>query len=282
MSEMDCGYRNWSAGSRIPSGLMEWYRNLRVRLHDGGYARVSIERYRNLNITSGVHSAHSGFTEGKGQVFRALRSRCPLLRGTDLRRADYTDSSGQPLGSEEFDLSQLARVFAGWGDPLEIAQVLRLANWCGVVNASSMQFFCDQYIGLDCSGFAGNYYGGRLRGCNPSEYLHFRQVMSLDQVRQGNAIVWHGGAFGHVAVIDFVDPDDAARRPLDRLRCWVAESTGSQLGPEFDSRGGLTYSDYRLTQGPSGVAVHRPTELHREGEEGNYALAGHATVREVP
>lgn len=260
---------------------MEWYRNLRVRLHDGGSTRVCIERYRNLNIASGVHSANPGFTEGRGQVFPVLRRRCPLIRGTDLRRAEYADSSGQPA-SEEFDLSKLARVFAGWGDPLEIAQVLRLAYWCGAVTLSSMQFFCDQYIGLDCSGFAGNYFGGRLRGCNPSDYLGFNQVTSLDQVRQGNAIVWHGGTIGHVAVIDFVDPLGATSSPLERLRCWVAESTGSQLGPDFDSRGGLTYSDYILTQGRGAVAVHRPTQTHRECEEGNYARQDHATVREVP
>ncbi len=283
MSELDCGYRNWGGGSRIPSGLMEWYQNLRVRLHNGNCTRVSIHRYRNLNMEDPDHSAMPGFTEGKSQVFRPLRQRASRIHGTDSYRAEYTDNTGQAIGSEEFDLSRLARVFAGWGDPIEIGQVLRLAVWCGAIApVTALQSFCDRFIGLDCSGFCGNYYGGRLRGCRPSEYLAFQEIRSLDRVRQGNAIVWHGGAVDHVAAIDFVDPLGAAASPLQRVRCWVAESTGSQLGPDFDSRGGLTYSDYVLTQETGSVAVHRPTRTHRECEEGNYARSANATVHEVP
>ncbi len=282
MSEMDCGYRNWDRGNHMPAGLKDWYENLRVQFHDGTSTHVRIQRYRSEHSSEPVHSAHVADGE-KSRIFQAIRRRAGVNNNINQMRVEYSNAPAGVPPFEDVDLVERVRVFLGWGDPIEIAQVLRLAVWSGALTATGLPFFCDQYIGVDCAGFAGNYYGGRLRGTKPVNFASpHRLVRRLDQVRQGDAIVWQGGERTHVAVIDFLDPSGPTAGPPPRLRCWVAESTGSQLGASLDSRGGLSYTDYILTQGTDTVLVSRPTPVHHECEENTYARSPNAAVYEAP
>src|SRR5262249_47633573 len=83
-----------------------------------------------------------------------------------------SDSEIEPGGSlyspaitfEVVDTVSIARTFVGKGTPEDIAGTLRLALRYGLVkpDTASLQKYCDAYIGMDCSGFVGNFLNEAL------------------------------------------------------------------------------------------------------------------------
>src|SRR5204862_3054163 len=102
----------------------------------------------------------------------------------------------------------LQRPYVGKGSPEEIRQALRVAVHFELVEpyAFSLQAYCDDYIGLDCSGFAAVYYGGPWLGKNAAGFLAVGiSVTKLEDIRSGDSLLWTNGQ--HIAVIDQVRGD---------------------------------------------------------------------------
>jgi hypothetical protein len=55
------------------------------------------------------------------------------------------------------------KAFFGKGCPEEVQITLQLAERFGLLKGGTLQEYCDQYLGLDCNGFVGNYLSHGLR-----------------------------------------------------------------------------------------------------------------------
>lgn len=128
----------------------------------------------------------------------------------------------------------------GKGAPRDYELALEWAVRSGRVRNPSrqaIQEFCDNYLGIDCSGFVTNYLvaaGKReyspqlLRGTNAASYYNARSAINdPTDLRQGDLLVWMDGNRvktnpGHIAV---VQAHFAGSRPGGNLH--VVEATGA-------------------------------------------------------
>jgi hypothetical protein len=105
------------------------------------------------------------------------------------------------------------------------------------VNQATLQTYCDDHLGIDCSGFVTNY----LVACNKKAYLadvlrntsaasYFNAGAAINDatlVRQGDVLVWMEGNSvksnpGHVAVVESYVPQSRAGGNMR-----VVEATGA-------------------------------------------------------
>lgn len=112
----------------------------------------------------------------------------------------------------------------GKGRPGDYALALQWAVDSGKIkhpNAASIQSFCDNRLGIDCSGFVTNYLARNgkkpntdkaLRGNNAASYYSpGKAINNLMDVKQGDLLVWMTGNAvktgpGHIAVVDSFSP----------------------------------------------------------------------------
>jgi len=105
------------------------------------------------------------------------------------------------------------------------------------VNQSTLQTYCDEHLGIDCSGFATNYLiacGKKTYSNNTvrntgaaSYYSPAKAVNNPATVRQGDLLVWMSGnsvkrSPGHIAVVESYIPQS---RVGGNMR--VVEATGA-------------------------------------------------------
>lgn len=128
----------------------------------------------------------------------------------------------------------------GKGCPRDYELALEWAVRSGkirTVNQVTVQTFCDDHLGIDCSGFVTNYLvacGKRayssdtVRNTSASSYYSaVRAVNDPSQVRQGDLLVWMEGNSvkttpGHVAVVESYAPHCVANGNMR-----VVEATGA-------------------------------------------------------
>ncbi|MDI1243169.1 MAG: hypothetical protein PSX80_14745 [bacterium] len=150
----------------------------------------------------------------------------------------------------EIDISfPLYNVFVGKGSQENIKKALKLAAAFGMANGSmtGLQQFCDQNIGIDCSGFASNYFGlNAHQACNTGASVMApvdKRIRKLEQVREGTAIVFKSGL--HVALVDKVTQVDRLDDgTIYAATCMVAESTNDEMVEGSSS--GLNDTEYTL------------------------------------
>jgi hypothetical protein len=85
------------------------------------------------------------------------------------------------------------------------------------VNQSTLQTFCDEHLGIDCSGFVTNYLiacgtkvysNNMVRNTNAASYYNVANAINdPTKVRQGDILVWMRGntvmrSPGHIAVVE--------------------------------------------------------------------------------
>jgi hypothetical protein len=132
-------YRNakgfWSGGST----LSEDYRVDDAMTHAWPKLQANIKKH-GLNI--GLH-----------------RYLVPVSMYTPVPIDDSLPGAPPSVVREVVDLLDLAPVFFGKGKPSQIRQALRLAERFELVadTLSAMNTYCTDYVGLDCSGFVGNF-----------------------------------------------------------------------------------------------------------------------------
>lgn len=129
----------------------------------------------------------------------------------------------------------------GKGAPRDYELALEWAVRSGRIaanpTAAVIQKFCDERLGIDCSGFVTNYlcaagrraYSAKLvRGTNAQSYYNVGQAVNdSTQIRQGDLLVWMTGARpksgpGHIAVVQSYLP---VCMPAGNME--VCEATGA-------------------------------------------------------
>jgi hypothetical protein len=107
----------------------------------------------------------SGWSTEREKEYDLLVSKLvPKTGGTVLPMTFYIRKDWRMDDTEVFYRHSLRRAYLGKGSPEEIIDALRLASLCGLIKsgragASDLATYVSTYIGLDCNGFVGNYFG---------------------------------------------------------------------------------------------------------------------------
>lgn len=240
-----------------PLDLYSTYRNIKVCLLGRQFVlAIDVHEYRN-NELAGSYSTAAGVEEffklkekikvyGNSLGHNLYEIYYPLLKSSDRKKNPQT-------AIDDFMLIDvglpLYNPFVGKGSPKEIADVLKLAVAFGFVEPviHAMQKYCDKNIGIDCSGFAANYFGLTPKEiCNTGAGVmapESKRIGRLEEVRVGTAIVFKSGK--HVALVDRITNIDKTNGIAYSLDCKVAESTADQM-VEGGPSDGLNYTDYTL------------------------------------
>ncbi len=261
-----------------PYEYLRKYRNLTVNLISGGAVPgIDVHEYRNAqdvfdkrntdkDPTNDVDNISADHDAGPGwyTAWPALRGKI-AKHGTKIGPNRYTlklpiAAAGAPSPAVPVTLTvntaELAQAFTGKATPEVIADVLRLAVAFGLVagNLGALQSYCDEYIGLDCNGFVGNYLrqeGTTLVGpttpAKPNDFLpEARRLTRLDDIRAKSVLCWKTA--GHVAIVDFVYGKVLVGPKFDTevLRCMVCESTGARAVAKDAHTDGLNYTLYEI------------------------------------
>ncbi len=208
------------------------YRRLDVKLDDKSTVRVDVHKY----LLNGNNNADALAAKDK-LIFEKIRpdakkSKAPV-------KVDATPIDGAREAA-------IARCYMGKGSPEDLALTLRLVNRYGLASAArGLQGYSDDYLGLDCNGFVGNYTKAcGLAGPGPSSdmevfYANGTARTRIEDVAARDILIWKHktGTYGHIAVIDvmYYGPWDPAHKHFPR--CVVVESSGGA---------GLHHSDYTL------------------------------------
>lgn len=128
----------------------------------------------------------------------------------------------------------------GKGAPEDYVLALEWAvrsNKIPTVTQSSLQTYCDDHLGIDCSGFVTNYLvacgkrtysSGTVRNSGAASYFDAaKAVNDPTQVRQGDLLVWMNGnsvrtSPGHIAVVESYSAQSMAGGNMR-----VVEATGA-------------------------------------------------------
>jgi len=288
-----------------PLEYYQSYRQLNVTLAEGVCLfGVDVHEYRNAQ---GFWSP-GGSTEAEDfRVDDAMTHAWPKLQAK-VRKYAHGESKGHtryivPVGTyapvpidasltgappsivtDLVDLSELAPVFFGKGKPSQIREVLRLAEMFNLVgdNVPAMNAYCTKYVGLDCSGFVGNFLQemGNTSFGPETPATEFAPMgsrrKSLDDIGALDVICWK--TTNHVAIIDRIvttstaisdnrmpstgrrqsDMEDRGggyqtgriatpfARRVTEVQCMVAESSAAKLLPGDSHTDGLNYTQYTI------------------------------------
>lgn len=156
---------------------------------------------------------------------------------------DYSAVTGGGSKSNDFWQANKERIRTaamGKGSPRDYELALEWAVRSGKIanpNQATIQTYCDEHLGIDCSGYATNYLIANglktdsdttRRNTNAASYYNAaKAVNDSTAVRQGDLLVWmRGNAVktgpGHIAVVESYV---AQCRPGGNMR--VCEATGA-------------------------------------------------------
>lgn len=171
------------------------YLNLNAKLDDGktGVA-LRIDRYLNnsLKMPRNVN-AGKALSQLLGNIVGELKVK-------------YPGPLKFKIGDIAYDRYKLQRVFYGKGSPEDIRNVVRLASRYQLTDAKTVNQYCTTNIGLDCNGFAGNFWG-----IDPETFIGSYDVnrrKAVADVASGDAMIYYrkgGGDPVHIAVVDEVN-----------------------------------------------------------------------------
>jgi hypothetical protein len=239
-----------------PSQMRERYRNIAVTLDPPRMpVNVSVTRY--ACQVAGYGTGQQERVAYKNRLYRASRS--------DLLGMDPPD---------------MVDVFTGKGTVESIQKCLRLAARHriyfhegpdagpgeGLSDQDGIHRVVDQYIGLDCNGFVGNWaMAAGVRGATaqraPLDWLsHGRVRRTLDEIRAGDVIVWHSGT--HIAAVESTYAFTTG--PTPRRDMYVVES----------STGGVQAHAYVLTTVEHAATVERYGHTYTTNFTGSTGIHG--------
>ena len=255
------------------------YRSLAVRAPGNTWITVDIHKYKNNSSTTGDHSTALAKKEGQDPLIAKIREAGKKALGTkktphgstvvlDKLQDDVNPAEFAP-GSlyETIDTMPIRRSFVGKGSPEDLAYTLRLILRFKMAEATtaSLQKFCDNYLGLDCSGFVTNFIDIELSAkLDPMETsaTSYRGPVSkrrakIEDIQRLDGLAW--ATTNHVAVIDSVDSTyisalkAAGKTDFKDLPIVVVESNGGK---------GLTHNTYTVhSVNSEGIfKVHRDYE----------------------
>ena len=239
----------WDETSPWPSDMLGYYKNIKVPAATTT-ATISVNTYRNNDAASHT-SPDDGGTQDALKVKDALLG---LNSGDVLRRAggavNYVNvftGKGSPeaisaVMSTLVDYSDkfIAKYLKAAGNPV----LQKTAAWMDDPSLSweeALQAISDEFIGLDCNGFVGNWLkkaDSSLRlteQSGPGTVKTAAKVkrMHLDEIDEWDVVIWHGNI--HIAAIE--------RRGSTDSKFWMCQSAGD----------GPTKQEYVLTETSPGA-----------------------------
>lgn len=130
-----------------PSEYADRYRNLQVGFSDGN-VRVTVERY------------HLGDPDDEKD--RLVSAVSDYFKSNVKKDPGFTLDlvvNGAPFSSTYAQMAaHIAAPFSGKGSPEDCQVAAQLAVITRRTSKEHLQLYCDQYLGIDCSGFVGNYF----------------------------------------------------------------------------------------------------------------------------
>jgi len=201
-----------------------------------------MQRYRNLKVKAVIEDEVAMMSR-PGEIPVTLRKYFMMnwADGTEQRR-DFnkvTRGSKHDVWFTE-NKPRILNAAMGKGAPEDYELALEWAVRSGKikdVNQSTLQAFCDEHLGIDCSGFVTNYliaagkktYSSKVvRNTGAASYYSVaRAVNDASRIRPGHLLVWmRGNAVkrrpGHIAVVQSYVPRSIAGGNIR-----VVEATGS-------------------------------------------------------
>jgi len=201
-----------------------------------------MRQYRNLSVTAPTEDPVRRITR-LGTYTIQLRTYFMMdwTAGTEERK-DYDAVTKGSKNDQWFNANKenIRTAAMGKGAPRDYELALEWAVRSGkipVVTQASLQTYCDEHLGIDCSGFVTNYLvacGKRtysiqtMRNTSAQSYFNpFTAVNDTADIRPGSILVWMKGNSvrtnpGHVAVVESFSPQSNVGGNM----C-VVEATGS-------------------------------------------------------
>jgi hypothetical protein len=189
------------------------YLSLTATLDDGSLATLTIDRYLNNGLKLTRNTA-------------AGKAKDALLNGiAGELKVKYPGPLQFTIDGATYNRLNLQRVFTGKGAPEDIRNVVSLASRYKLTDAASVDKYCSANIGLDCNGFAGNFWG--IDPNTPIASYDVNRRKAVADVVAGDAMIFYkkgDPAPAHIAVVDEVR---ANGKQVDFI---VAQSAGLEVG----------------------------------------------------
>lgn len=170
------------------------YLDLKATLSDGTLATFKVDRYLNNGLKNPRNAA-------------AEKAKDALLSAIAAELKDHYPGPLVPkIDGLTYERLKLQRVFTGKGAPEDIRNVVKLASRYKLINDKMpVDKYVSTNIGLDCNGFAGNFWG-----IDPNTEIGQYNVgrrKAVAEIVTGDAMLWYkksGGAPFHIGVVDEV------------------------------------------------------------------------------
>ncbi len=208
------------------------YHNLLAPLHDGTLSVVPIDRYLNAGITNNPTHARAVRAHGEKDLL--------LGKISEALGHPGTPPSSFVLDGRMVARADLQRTFSGKGSPAQIRTTLWVASKFGRLTSHTARTYTDNYIGLDCNGFVGNYWG--MDANTEIDAYDKNPRRDPKTIEVGDALIFYhrgGGSPFHIAVID-----DLQIIGTDKIALTIVQSAGLELGLERKEYGVQTLQKY--------------------------------------
>jgi hypothetical protein len=201
------------------------YLHLLVKLDDGWPAFVSIDKYLNYG-TRGMtaYPRADAADREKDGLLGAIKDE---VKWKSRYAPDRVEIAGRTVILHDIQL-----VFAGKGSPDQIRTAVWLASHYSRTNRGTVAAYCNRFVGLDCNGFASNFWG-----IDPETEIADYDVnrrTRLADVETGDVLIHYDNKTGkaaHLAVIDTATVKD------NTLSLRVVQSAGDDPGLKIDDIG---------------------------------------------
>jgi len=208
-----------------------------------------MKQYRNLRVNAVIEDPVAGVCrEGTYLVQLKKYFMMDWAEGTEERR-DYNEVTRGSRDDAWFQTNKerIRTAAMGKGAPQDYMLALEWAvrsRKIRTVTQATLQTYCDEHLGIDCSGFATNYLvacgkktysSNTVRNTSAASYFNAsKAVNDSSQVRQGDLLVWMNGNSvksnpGHVAVVESY----AAQSMVGGNMCVVEATGASSANPKL-------------------------------------------------
>jgi len=197
------------------------YHHLVTALHPHNVAILCIDKYLNAGITGDPKHP---------RALRASAEKDALLDAVahELKVAKAPVSF--TIDGQAIQRGHIQRVFSGKGSPSQIRTAMWLATRVKRTTPEGVDDYCDKFVGLDCNGFVGNFWGGD--GNTEIDFYDKGRRTDPAKITTGDALVFYNRGAGtpfHIAVVE------EARLSADQKKVSVraVQSAGLEKGLEL-------------------------------------------------
>jgi hypothetical protein len=261
----------WNESSLWPSDVLGRYQKIRVTASEGATATIAIRRYRNNDAASHPTPAKSG-TQDAIKIKDALMGVAPgaiAKAGGAQNYVNVFTGKGSPAA-----VAGVLQAMVDYADPFIKKHLKSSYPYSFVAEQmddpslsweEALQNIADEFLGLDCNGFVGNWIllcDKTLKlteQSNPPVVKNAakKRRMTFSEIEEWDVVIWDN--MSHIAVIQQPSFDPASGKatmiqsagegPISHEYIFAESSPGSGL---FNKAGG----------GPAGKEVPGPVRVY--------------------